>query len=135
MYLFIMYSKHKKSPHQELHITVRILKYLQTVHTTVSVYLLFTCIVPSCIVIRCICLVEISCLVWLYRSIVQVLVCIVHLSKSLFVSFTCPSPCLYRLLVQVLVCIVQLSSIVSSLFHFTCSPLVLHWILSSCKSR
>ena len=49
----------------------------------------------------------------LYRSLAHVLVCIVHLSKSLFVSFTCPSP----------LCIPFLSSISSSLFHFTCSPL------------
>jgi len=59
----------KKSPHQELHITVHIITYLQTVLH------LFTCIVPSCIVVRC--------------SVV-LYVCFVHLSRSFVFSSFCP---------------------------------------------
>ena len=53
-------------------IKVDTITYLQTVHVTVSVYL-FTCIVPSCIVIHCICVVKFSCLVCLFHSLVQIL--------------------------------------------------------------
>ena len=69
-----------------------------TLHWVNSVYLLFTCIVPSCIVIRCICVVKFSCIVCLFQL------------SCMFVSFTCPST----------LCIFFLSSRVSSLFHFTC---------------
>jgi len=76
-----------------------------TLHWVNSVYLLFTCSVRSCIVIRCICVVKFSCLVCLFQL------------SCMFVSFTCPSPCVYRSLVQVL-CV--FSSWPVLFFHFTC---------------
>ena len=96
-----------KSPDQELHITIHIFTYLQTVHVTVSVYL-FTCIVSSCIVIRCICLVKFSWLVCLYRSLVQVH-CVFLLCPVLchfVIHFTCKSSTLYPITLFNTTCII-----------------------------
>ena len=111
-----MYSKHKKSPHQELHIDLHIITYYH-IFTQMFFSVHLYCTILYCHPLYLCCEVQLSCMFvsftcpspCLYRSLVQVLVCIVHLSKSLFVSFTCPCPCLYRSLVQVLVCIVHLS--------------------------